>query len=279
MAPHQSNIPGSPVLAFAGSAIAAALWVAAIVAIPGFQSSGLSVILVRIVVHVLLLGGAWAGLTRMSLTPAERTKTWLAIAIPLTLWHAGAWLIVTKGLLRPGVVSIPLLPLLLFVPTSIAIVLLWRSRLIGVLLDAMPASWLIGLQFYRVVGATFLVGWVAGTLPGAFALPAGIGDVTTALMALPVAVALASGREGSVRAALLWNMFGIADLVLAIVLGALTSPGPLQQIAFDHPNLLILTFPTAITQAFTVPSSLVLHALSLRQLLRRTHPVAPFVVA
>jgi hypothetical protein len=279
VAPHESNISISPVLAFAGSAIAAALWVAAIVAIPGFQSSGLSVILIRVVVHVLLLGGAWAGLARTSLTSAERTRTWLAIAIPLTLWHAGAWVIVSKGLLRPGAVSIPLLPLLLFVPTAIAILLLWRSRFVGVMLDAMPASWLIGLQFYRIVGATFLVGWIAGTLPGAFALPAGIGDVSTALMALPVAVGLASGKAGSVRAALLWNMFGIADLILAIVLGSLTSPGPLQRLAFDNPNLLILTFPTAITPAFTVPSSLVLHALSLRQLLRRTHPVAPFVVA
>jgi hypothetical protein len=74
-------------------------------------------------------------------------------------------------------------------------------------------------------------------------------------------------------------MFGIADLILAIALGALTSPGPLQRLAFDHPNLLILTFPTAITPAFTVPSSFVLHALSLRQLLRRTRPVAPFVAA
>jgi hypothetical protein len=103
VAPHQSNISIDPVLAFAGSAIAAMLWVAAIVAVPGFQSSGLSVILVRIVVHVLLLGGAWAGLARTSLTPSERTRTWLAIAIPLTLWHAGAWVIVSKGLLRPRV--------------------------------------------------------------------------------------------------------------------------------------------------------------------------------
>lgn len=279
MAPHQSNIPGSPVLAFAGSAIAAVLWVAAIVAIPGFQSSGLSVILVRLVVHILLLWVAWAGLARTSLTPAERTRAWLAIAIPLTLWHAGAWAIVTQGLLRPGVVSIPLLPLLLIVPTSIAILLLSRSRIVGLMLDAMPASWLIGLQFYRVVGATFLVAWIAGTVPGAFAIPAGIGDVTTALMALPVAGALASGRAGSVRAAMLWNVFGMADLILAIVMGSLTSPGPLQRLAFDHPNLLISTFPTAITPAFTVPSSLVLHALSLRQLLRRARPVTPFVAA
>jgi hypothetical protein len=42
-------------------------------------------------------------------------------------------------------------------------------------LDAMPASWLIGPQVYRVFGGIFLVGWASGVVPGLFVLPAGIG--------------------------------------------------------------------------------------------------------
>ncbi|WP_225645843.1 hypothetical protein [Bradyrhizobium australafricanum] len=267
----------NPMLAFAGSAVAASLWLVAIIAAPEIQRSGLSLIVARIVVHLLLLGGAWAGLARTSLTGAERMQTWLAIAVPLTLWHASAWVIVANGLLRPGAVPIPLLLLMIVVPAPIAIVLLWRSRRVGALLDAMPLTWLIGIQFYRVVGATFLVGWASGAVPGAFALPAGTGDVITGLAALPVAASLASGQPGSARAALLWNLFGIGDLILAVTLGALTSPGPLQRLALDHPNLTNFTYPSAIIPAFTVPSSFVLHALSLRQLLRRARPAAPVV--
>jgi hypothetical protein len=115
----------------------------------------------------------------------------------------------------------------------------------------------------------FFLGWMAGTMPGVFAWPAGIGDVITGLMALPIATAIASRRPGSTRATLLWNAFGLGDLVLAILLGALTSPGPLQHLSFEHPNLGIGAYPYAIIPAFIVPGSFVLHALSLRQLLKR----------
>jgi hypothetical protein len=203
----------------------------------------------------------------------------MAISIPLTLWHGAAWTIVAKGLLLPGATRIPLLPLMIVVPTAIVITLLWRSRRIGLLLDAIPANWLIGLQAYRVIGGVFFLDWLAGSAPAVFAVPAGTGDVITGLMALPTAIVLASGRPGSTRAALLWNLFGITDLVVAIILGALTSRGPLQHLAFDHPNLTTGIYPTAIIPVFTVPTSLVLHVLSLRQLLRRARPAAMAVVA
>ena len=61
----------------------------------------------------------------------------------------------------------------------------------------------------------------------------------------------------------------IADLVTAVTLGVLTSPGPLQRLALDHPNLLTSSYPTVMTPAFAVPFSLILHGLSLWQLWRR----------
>lgn len=270
MTPNTTAYSPTPRLAFAGSAAATAIWFTALVAIPELQRSDLSVAIARIAVHLLVLGGTWAGLSRTSLNGSQRIWTWLAIAIPLTVWHAAAWVIVAEGLLLPGAIPIPLLPMMIVIPTTIVITLLSRSHRIGMLLDAMPASWLIGLQVYRVIGIVFLVGWLAGTTPGVFALPAGTGDVITGLMALPTAALLASGRPGSTRAAFFWNAFGIADLLIAITLGALTTPGPFQQLALDHPNLTTGTYPAAIIPAFSVPTSLVLHALSLRQLLRRT---------
>jgi hypothetical protein len=67
------------------------------------------------------------------------------------------------------------------------------DRRAAVAVDAMPASWLVALQLYRVFGGWALAGWVRGALPGAWALPAGSGDVLTALFALPSAIALATG--------------------------------------------------------------------------------------
>lgn len=267
----------SPSLALVGVAVATSLWLGALVVAPGLQHSGLSVIVARFVVHLIILTGTWAALSRTTLTASERRSTWLAISIPFTVWHGAAWVIVGKGLLLPGATSIPLLPLMIVAPTAIVIAILLRSHRIGVLLDSMPDNWLIGLQAYRVIGGVFLVNWLIGVMPAAFAAPAGIGDVITGLMALPTAIALANGRPGSLRAALLWNIFGMVDLVLAVTMGALTSPGALQRFAFDHPNLAVGAYPTAIIPAFTVPTSLVLHVLSLRQLFRRTRPATAVV--
>jgi len=119
-----------------------------------------------------------------------------------------------------------------------------------------------------VLGAVFLVRWASGALPGAFALPAGIGDVLVGILALPVALWLRSGARGGSTAATVWNVLGIADLAVALTLGFLSSPTPFQIIALDHPNRNIATYPLVMIPTFAVPLSILLHALSLRQLAR-----------
>jgi len=258
------------VLAFVGMAVVTGSWLAIIIMIPSFRQSGVSLNIAGVAIHIATLTGAWLGLSRTPLAVSQRLIIWLTISVPLTIWYGAAWGFVAGGLLLPGASPVPLLPLMIVAPTAGVIFLFTRSKQIGVLLDAMPVSWLVGLQVYRMIGGVFLISWWIGYTPGVFAIPAGTGDVITGFLALPTSILLAGGRPNSVRAALVWNFIGIFDLVLAVTLGALTSPGPLQRLAFDHPNLLTGSYPTAIIPAFTVPTSLVLHALSLRQLLRHS---------
>jgi hypothetical protein len=152
----------------------------------------------------------------------------------------------------------------------IGLVLLLRSGRIGQLLDAIPASWLVGVQVYRIFGSVFLVGWLNGSLPGVFAVPAGAGDTLVGILALPVAALLAAPARGARTAAIAWNVLGILDLVDAVALGFLSSPGPQQLIrtGFSGPSPLS-AYPLVMIPAFAVPMSLLMHALSLRQL-RRT---------
>jgi hypothetical protein len=61
----------------------------------------------------------------------------------------------------------------------------------------------------------------------------------------------------------------------AITMGAITSPGPLQLIVPDVPSIGATgVYPGVLTPAFVVPCGILLHALSLRQLYRRTKPRA-----
>jgi hypothetical protein len=91
------------------------------------------------------------------------------------------------------------------------------------------------------------------------------------ILALPAAIAVASGTKSGRAAGVAWNLLGIADAVLAMTLGALTAPGPLQlqALAPDHPNVLVGACPVALTPAFVVPLSLIFHDLWLRQLRRQ----------
>ena len=245
------------------------LWTWLIYRVPVLPESGLPALAVRLVVNGLIALGLWLGLERTDLTPDQRRATWLAIMVPFTLWASVAWTAAINGLFRTGVSPLPLLPSAIFLPVIVGLPLLLLSKRVGQLLDAMPTSWLVALQLYRVFGSQWLVYWLGGLLPGLWALPAGTGDVLTGLFAVPAAIALAAGTAEGRKAAILWNIFGIADLVVAITLGMIITPGPFQLIVLNGPSIGLDGYPNVLTPAFVVPGSILLHALSLRQLRRR----------
>src|SRR5215472_8862908 len=122
---------------------------------------------------------------------------------------------------------------------------------------AVPQHWLIGIQTFRILGGVWLARYFAGQLPGLFALPAGIGDVATGMLAPFVAYAWYSGKPYARGAAIVWNLFGMADLVNAVVLGALTNGGTGG-----------IVFPTVLIPVYGVPRAFLIHSYSLIGLLR-----------
>ena len=119
---------------------------------------------------------------------------------------------------------------------------------------------------YRLLGIIFLVLLAGGALTGVFALPAGTGDVAVGLAAPAVAFAFARGLRGSAGLARAWNLFGLADLAVVVTTGFLSSPSPIQKLAFDNPNTLITAFPLVMVPVFLVPLAILLHLASLAKL-------------
>jgi hypothetical protein len=126
-----------------------------------------------------------------------------------------------------------------------------------------------------VLGGIFVVRWAQGALPGAFALPAGFGDMLVGVLAVPTALRLASGVRGSRSAGIAWNILGITDLVIATTMGILTSPTPIQMFGFDHPNAIGSDPSIVMIPIFFVPLFLIMHALSIKQLRRAAATEGP----
>jgi len=266
--PVTSSARGQPWRVLLWLAPLTAFWIGLNYWVPALPASGVPSTAGRLAIHIAIVLGLWLGLERTELAPRRRLGIWLAVVVPYTLWLATIWRLAINGVFRPGSNSLPLVPLAIFLPVIVGVPILLRSKGIGEVLDAMPTSWLIGLQVYRVLGGIFLVGWARGVIPSLFALPAGIGDVTTGLLALPVAYSLVSRNGSAVRGAIAWNVFSLLDFAIAVGIGLVTAPGPFQLIKPSIPNTRLGLYPNVLIPAFAVPSSILLHALSLRQLRR-----------
>jgi hypothetical protein len=123
---------------------------------------------------------------------------------------------------------------------------------------------LIRLNVWRLMGIVFLVLMAYGQMPALWALPAGIGDIIVGATAFWVAsrVHMANG----IQRAIIFNLFGLVDLVVAVGLGVMTSRGPLRVFQTTPTSELATRFPLVLVPTFLVPLAFMLHFVSLWQL-------------
>ncbi len=235
-----------------------------------------AIVISSIAIIVVFLAGLRVAIARAGWEHAQRVATLRTATLVLVAWFVAASALSLAECFRGAADRPPTIEFGIFVPIIIGLVWLWRSTTAMRLLDAVPQSWLVGIQFYRALGVIFLILNADGRLPSAFALPAGGGDVTVGLLAPFVAVAYA---RGVARRKLLvggWNALGLLDLAVAITTGFLTSPSPFQALSFDAPNELISQFPLVLVPVFGVPLAVLLHTASLIKLRREAgHRLAP----
>ncbi len=95
-------------------------------------------------------------------------------------------------------------------------------------------------------------------------------DILAGLTA-PVTYYFAFIRRSISRAALVgWNLICLGLVIFIAVNGLLSAPTPLQQFAFEQPNIALQYFPFVLLPAVVVPLVILAHLASLRQLLQNT---------
>ncbi len=206
-------------------------------------------------------------------TPENGRANALATTLTvLTAWFLlSVWVTLHDALGAPGQPPIGL-ALALLVPLA---ALGLDTRLGGPLFDGLrrlDLASLIAVQTYRIGGVFFLVAWQAGALPGAFALPAGLGDLAVGLAAPFVAAAVAGRRRGHRALAWVWNVAGLADLVNALFQGITHTRSPLGVFAGNPSSDAVTHYPLSLIPTFFVPLAIMLHALAMARMAQEGPP-------
>jgi hypothetical protein len=219
---------------------------------------------------VAVVVGVSRALKRSNWADTDRRRAVRATASVLAGWFVFAAALAILGVYSAAASGIPTIQFGIVVPILLGGLMIWRWPAVSRLIDAVPRGWVIAVQFYRVEGVTFLALYAAHLLPGLFAIPAGVGDVTVGLVAAGIGIGALGGRPLRGSTVLRWNLLGLADLMIAVTMGFLTSPSAFQMFAFDRPNELISVFPLVLIPTFLVPLAILLHIISLIQLRRAT---------
>lgn len=74
---------------------------------------------------------------------------------------------------------------------------------------------------------------------------------------------LITNRKLNKRFFIVWNIIGIVFLLFIVALAILSSPLPIQQFAFEQPNIAVLEFPYCLLPTCVVPIVLMSHILLL----------------
>jgi hypothetical protein len=222
-------------------------------------AAAMTLILLQVIIQSIASTLYWIGLyVGIRALPGEKSRRlrWIVgLAAVLVVWLVGVMLLAANDVFRTDAPRIPVALL----TTLAAGYLLLFSRTFCAIISGIPQHWLIGIQTFRILGGVFLVRYFQGELSGIFAIPAGVGDVLTGLFAPLVAYRWVAGKPYARTAAIAWNLFGMADLVNALVLGALTGGGGGG-----------IVFPIVLIPTYAVPRAFLVHSYSLIGLLRKT---------
>ncbi len=185
----------------------------------------------------------------------------------LAVWLAVVFVLGTIGAFARPAGSVPV-PIIIGVMAPIIVFLagLGLSRSFQSIVLAADLRLMAGMQAWRFAGLGFLALYAQGVLPGFFAWPAGLGDIAIGLTAPLVVLALIKRSDFKSNSLFVaWNLFGIMDLIVAVLTGALSSglaPG-ITGLVTTAP---MAHLPLVLIPAYLVPLFVMFHLVTLYQI-------------
>lgn len=180
---------------------------------------------------------------------------------------AGGWTgVLVEATLVGAIRELPVLLGLFLVPLLVAGIAAVafpgaRERLLAV-----PRPVILGLNLLRANGFLFIGLAFAGQLGGPFPYFAGFGDIITGLAVLPLVLGEPRLQRNDARL-VLWNVFGLLDLITAVTLGVISGNGtPLQLIHAGAGSAAIGQLPWSLIPLLLVPCFMIGHVIVFAQM-------------
>lgn len=158
----------------------------------------------------------------------------------------------------------------LILPPLILIVALFATSGGKKLIDSFDPKWMTYLHTVRIfVEITLLMLFLNKLIPQLMTFEGKNLDILSGLSAPLVAYLAYDKLKLNKTTLLIWNFICLGLLFNIVIIAILSAPTPFQQLAFEQPNLAILFFPFVWLPGFIVPSVMLSHIASIRQLLKK----------
>ncbi len=193
---------------------------------------------------------------------ASKTNSFsIIVLISLLLWFTTAVVLGFSG--KIAEIPFPFPQVILFGLVVVQLIIFGLSAGFRIWIYGFDIRYLVAVHLSRFVGFYFLYLYSMQMLPYDFAVIGGVGDIIVAATALIILVLVSSRSESKKKIYLLWNTFGIIDILFVVATAG--------RIGMNSPESIenLLKIPLSLLPTFLVPIIIFTHIVIFIRLLRK----------
>lgn len=192
-------------------------------------------------------------------------KYWMIIGI----WVGALTVLTITGFLGDFGAFPPRFPIVLLVP-FVFIYFVSRSKLLKVVLEYIPQSWLLTVQFFRVpVEILIWCLFMGGATPIQMTFEGLNWDILSGILGPIAALLLVAWKKNRKAIIIGYNIIGLLLLINIVTVAILSLPMPFRYFMNEPANTEVTNFPAVFLPGILVPLAYTLHWFSLKKLLNR----------